>query len=337
MLGKIKATKVALALFVIAVAISLSPKAFATEVIKLTLSSYMPPSYTYIYEPLVKFVDNVNKLSGGRLNVEFFHSGQLFGAKDELGALERGEIDMSAPVDNYNTGNIPALGITSMPFLWATPKKLLNSIDAGLWGQGINQALAQRNVIVLNVAVGGPYHVFSKGAPVMSPDDFKGKTWAVSGGAASKAIDELGGAPATISSAELYLALQRGTINGAVRPFLTGLGRKLYEVSENMTILNMFYFTSFLSINKKKWDSLPADLQQVIKDAAKTRGEESYALLEKYLSEGSAKMTAAGVKVHALDENSSKSFKAKMVPVYKWWESSYSDAGKLVKFANDHQ
>jgi TRAP-type C4-dicarboxylate transport system substrate-binding protein len=309
----------------------------AAEEVKLTLSTYYPQSYQHLYDPLENFAKNVEKMSEGRIKVDFFHSGQLFGGKEELGALERGEIDISAPLDIYHTGAVPELGIASLPFLWPSVASVQKTIDAGLWDQGIKQALDKRNIVVLNVIAGDPYQVYAKEDPVLKPEDFKGRKWAVSGTTASKAVQLMGGAPTTMSSGELYLALQRGTIDGTTRPLITGLGRKLYEVNKHMTFLNMAYYSSFLSMNKEKWNSLPADLQQVLKDAAAIRGKEAHASVLAFMDSVKTKFREAGVEVHELDDKALANFKGRMNPVYDWWKEQLPNAAELIEFARNNQ
>jgi TRAP-type C4-dicarboxylate transport system substrate-binding protein len=153
--------------------------------------------------------------------------------------LERGDIDMAAPNDLYLTGIIPNTGISNLPFLWETPASMQKSLDAGLWDLGIHEKFLEHNVKVLGRAAGGPYQIYAKGFSVMSPADMKGQKWGVSGSTASKAIELMEGSPTTMSSGELYMALQRGTINGCTRPLITGLGRKLYEVVDNLSVTNI--------------------------------------------------------------------------------------------------
>jgi TRAP-type C4-dicarboxylate transport system substrate-binding protein len=147
-------------------------------------------------------------------------------------------------------------------------------LDAGLFDLGINQAMEKRNVKVLNVAAGGPYQIYGKDFSVRTPADLKGKKIAVSGTAASKAMELVGAAPTSMSSSDLYVAMQRGTIDATSRPFLTGIGRKLYEVLDNVTVVNMSYFTSLLSINLDTWNKLPPDLQEIVQKAADERSAE---------------------------------------------------------------
>jgi len=66
-------------------------------------------------------------------------------------------------------------------------------------------------------------------------------------------------------------------------PLITGIGRKLYEVLDNVTVVNMSYFTTFLSINMNTWNKLPPDLQKIVQDAANERSAEQLQILNQYL------------------------------------------------------
>ena len=266
-------------------AASLSGLTQAEAEYKLTFSTYWPTSYNYLMDPIFSYAKKVKERTNGRVEIEVFHSKQLFGGKEEFGALERGDIDMSAPMDTYNTGSIPELGIASMPFLWPNPRAMQKSLDAGLWDLGVNQAMEARGVKVLNVAAGGPYQLYGKGFEIRKPSDLEGKKIAVSGSAASRAMELVGASPTAMSSGDLYVALQRGTIDATSRPLITGIGRKLYEVLDNVTVVNMSYFSTALAINLNTWNKLPAYIQKIMQEAADERGQEQLQMLEAYMAE----------------------------------------------------
>lgn len=305
--------------------------------IEIVFSTYMPTSYGYLVQPLTEFIATVEKETAGKVKFKFFHSGQLYKGKEEFAALERGEIDMAAPNDLYLTGIVPETGISNLPFLWETPASMQKSLDAGLWSLGINEKFQKHNVVVLGTAAGGPYQVYSKGFQVTGPDDFKGQKWGVSGSTASKAVELMEGSPTTMSSGELYLALQRGTINGTTRPLITGLGRKLYEVVDNLSVTNMAYFTCMLAINKEKWDSLPKDVQDIIAAAAKQRDQRQLELLEAFMADALQQYKDKKVNVHVATPEELASFKEKMVPVHEWWLTKVADGKKYIDFvAKNH-
>ena len=317
----------------ICLTVGFTAPAAEAKTIEIVLSTYWPTSYEYLWVPVKNFTEKVEKKSEGRVKFKLYHSAQLYKGKEEFAALERGDIDMTAPLDIYNTGIVPELGISNLPFLWATPESLQKTLDAGLWDQGINQKLLKHNIVVLGVAAGGPYQIYSKKDPVRTPNDMKGKKWGISGSTASKATELLGGAPTTMSSGELYLALQRGTIDGCTRPMITGLGRKLYEVVQHLTVTNMAYFCSFLAINKKTWDSLPEDIQEIMKQAAKERDQEQLVMLKAFMEEGLAIYKEKGVEIHVATPEELAQFKEKMTPVYDWWLTKAPDGKKFIEFA----
>ena len=311
--------------------------AVAKPEFKLTFSTYWPTTYGYLYNPIVNFANKVKERSNGRVEIEIFHSSQLFGGKEEFGALERGDIDLASPLDTYNTGLFPELGISSMPFLWPSPSSIQKTLDAGLFDLGINQAMAKRNVKVLNVAAGGPYQFYGKGFKVRKPSDLKGKKIAVSGTAASKAMELIGAAPTSMSSSDLYIALQRGTIDATARPLLTGIGRKLYEVLDNVTLVNMSYFTTFLAINTNSWNKLPADLQKIIQEAANERSADQLKILNQYLADAKPLFEKNGVDYYVAPESELVAFKKVVSPVYDWWKTQVPDAQKYIDFAQKNQ
>ncbi|HHD64143.1 MAG TPA: ABC transporter substrate-binding protein [Desulfobulbaceae bacterium] len=304
--------------------------------IEIVFSTYMPTSYGYLVQPLQEFMAQVEKETAGKVKFKFFHSGQLYKGKEEFAALERGEIDMAAPNDLYLTGIVPETGISNLPFMWTTPRSMQKSLDAGLWSLGIKEKFAKHNVVVLGAAAGGPYQIYAKGFQVTGPDGIKGKKWGVSGSTASKAIELMGGSPTTMSSGELYLALQRGTIDGCTRPLITGLGRKLYEVVDNISVTNMAYFTCVLAINKEKWDSLPKDVQEIMLKAGKQRDRRQLEILEAFMTDAIKKYMDKGVKVHTAASKELAEFKKKMIPVQKWWLTKVKDGQKYIDFIAAH-
>lgn len=315
----------------------LSPVVSAAPEHKLTFSTYWPTSYNYLIDPIFSFADKVKERTNGRVEIEIFHSKQLFGGKEEFGALERGDIDMSAPMDTYNTGAVPELGIASMPFLWPSPRAMQTSLDAGLWDLGVNRAMEARGVKVLNVAAGGPYQLYGKGFEIRKPADLAGKKIAVSGTAASRAMELINASPTSMSSGDLYVALQRGTIDATSRPLLTGIGRKLYEVLDNVTVVNMSYFATALAINVDSWNKLPADIQAIMQEAANERGQEQLVALEAYMAEAQGLFEKNNVNYHVATDAELAEFQKAVAPVYDWWRGEVSDADKYIKFAQENQ
>jgi TRAP-type C4-dicarboxylate transport system substrate-binding protein len=157
----------------------------AEKTFKLTYSTYFNPKYTFIVGPMENFAKKVEQRTNGRVKIDIYHSAQLYKAKEEIAACERGVIDMTSPLDTYTTGIIPAMGIGGLPFLFKDAAAMQRSLHAGLWDFGVTKALDEHNLVLLGVAAAGGYQIYSK-EEVVSPEQFKGKIWGVSGSTASK-------------------------------------------------------------------------------------------------------------------------------------------------------
>lgn len=304
----------------LAIWFGLSQAATAQEKFELTFSTYLPPAYEYVWKPAEKFVKTVEEKSAGRVKFKVFHSGQLFGGYDELQALSRGNIDITNMTGTYPSGTVAALGIFTLPFLFQDVSHMERALKAGLMDLGAAQELREKhNVVVLGVAPWDPYEFYSRRDPFLKLGDFKGKIWATTGAADARAIQLLGGSPTTMSSADLYLAFDRGVIDGTPRPLLTGIGRSLFEVTKHVSLATFAIDTSILAINRKSWERLPKDIQAIIAEAAVERDRDQFERVKAFIDEAIAKYQERGVKVHRLDPASIAELQKATQPAVDEW------------------
>ena len=305
--------------------------------IELTLSTMFPLSYTYILNPTFAFCEKVEERTNGRVKFLIYHSAQLYGGKEEFAAVGRGDIDVGIPHDIYHTGEVPALGITSLPFLFESMEEAQRILDAGLKDMVRPKVEEGNNCVLLGWTVFDPYQFYCK-APVKTAEDVKGKVWAVSGTTHSKAIELLAGSPVMMSSGELYLALQMATIDGCTRPLITGRGRKLYEVAEYLTICGFSPWGDLLIVNKAKWDTFPSDIQQIMRQAGIEWQEEMFKEAAAYVDESIDILTKEGMTVHFLSPEELARFREGMAPVYDWWlKEEVPDGQQYLDFVEAHR
>lgn len=107
--------------------------------------------------------------------------------------------------------------------------------------------------------------------PIRTMEEFKGKRIRVFGEISSEFLKSLGAAPVFMSIGEVYLALQRGTIDGVLTSTCSVDERKFYEVAKHFTVIRVGEFQNqpAVLINLKKYQELPSDLQKLLIDASK--------------------------------------------------------------------
>jgi TRAP-type transport system periplasmic protein len=305
---------------------------------QFVFSTMFPNSYTYLLKPAEDFCEKVEKLSNGELKFDFYHSAQLYGGKEEFAAVSRGEVDFSIPHDTYHTGEVPELGITSLPFLFNDLDQAMYMLDIGLKDMIAPILEEKQNCILLGWAAVDPYQLYSKD-PINTIEDIKGKVWAISGTPAAKAIEQIGGSTTMMSSGELYLALQTGTIDGALRPLLTGVGRKLDEVADYLTLVPRFQaWGDMLVMNKDKWDRLTEEQQEILKKAARDWEYQVYYMSKMYIQDAVKTLVDRGMNVSYLSEEEMGKFTEAMEPVFEWWiTEEVPDGQKYIDFVEENR
>ncbi len=308
----------------------------AKSKITLTFSTMFP--MTYFWATVAqKWCKYIEQQSNNEIKIKFFHSGQLFKAKAELPALQRGEIDICIPNANYQSGTIPGSDVGALPFLLRDEDSAWKVIKAGLWDQGLKQKWLKKGIKILAETPGGMYQFGNIRHPVKEPKDVKGLIWAVSSKAHAKAIQVLGGSPTFMSSGRLYTAFQRKTIDGCLRPYLTYSGRKLYEVVKYLTVANVGNYTILLCFNNKRFESLPSDAKKLFISGANKWAEWSFDAVKKTASESLKLFEEKGMKIYKLTDAEFNEFKKKLASVYQWWIEQVPDGKKYIDFIESHQ
>lgn len=310
----------------------LAAPASAQKAIELTFSTYLPPTYEYVAKPIETFVNYIEKESNGRVKVNMFHSGQLFDGYEELPAVSRGDVDIVNMTSVYPSGTVPALNLFTLPFLFDDVAHLGRALNAGLFKLGAEQELFERHdTVVLGLAPWDPYEFYLRRDAVKTADDIKGKVWASTGAMDAQALQLLGGSPTGMPSSELYLAFDRGVIDGSPRPLLTGIGRNLYEVVKNISQVNFGVDVAVLAINRKKWESLPADIQDIIKRAAQERDREQFERVEAFIKEAVGRYEEKGVKVTRVAPEELAKMRERSRPAVDAWAKQVQNGPKYLE------
>ena len=96
-------------------------------------------------------------------------------------------------------------------------------------------------------------------------DDFKGVKTRSHSNVLADLINTLGADAQTMAFAEVYPALERGVLDGAVTCGSCGIGQKWFEVTNHLTgPVAGSWAQTFVTFNGTQWNSLPADFQQII-------------------------------------------------------------------------
>jgi TRAP-type C4-dicarboxylate transport system substrate-binding protein len=204
------------------------------------------------------------------LKFQHFPGGQLGQDKDMPMAVPMGQVKFAWITVNGWSGVASDAKVLDAPTGF-TMQQLDQVIEQpnGMYSV-LKKRFAEKNTVLLGMADLGPPAIVSR-EPILSPADLKGKKVRVFSEGTSDAVRLLGGAPVNVAFAELYTALQHGTIDVALVGFQGVESQKLHEVSKHVFVPASFFGTAMMgwAANPQWLNAMPANDRKVFLEAVR--------------------------------------------------------------------
>jgi len=240
-----------------------APTATAAEV-DMNFAHFMPAGTWQNQDLFNGWAQAVGEQSGGRINVTIFPAQTLGKAPAGYDNAKNGVADIAWTVQGYTAGRFPLSHIVELPGLFKTAEvgscAFQKLYDSGALDKEYNETH------VLFVHTHGQGHLHTKGKAVTTLSDLKGLKIRRPTAVIGRLLEELGAEPVGMPAPRIYESMQRGTIDGYMLPFEAVKGFRAYEVSDHHTEFGFYSLAFVLTMNKARYESLPADLKQVIDD-----------------------------------------------------------------------
>jgi len=234
--------------------------------IELSFSSFFPPNYGAEIAAS-KWAEEVEKKTNGKLKIAMYHAGTLTSATNCYEGVVKGISDIGQSVFSYARGRFPLMEVVDLP---GYP---MNAIIPSLVAQGMFEKfqpkeLSDVHVLYLHVHMPGVFFMASK--EVRKLEDFKGLRMRATG-LATELIQALGATAVAMPKGDQYDALQKGVVDGTVGAPNELKGYKITEVCKSSTWVPKAGYVNamFVVMNKKKWNSLPPDIQNALTEVSK--------------------------------------------------------------------
>ena len=223
----------------------------------------LAPEGTTWMKIMREYDQTVRKESGGRLGFRIYPNSQQGEDKDVMRRIRLGQLH-SAGVTGVGVGDISGnLRILDAPFLFESYDEV-DHIHT-MFAREFEQEFEKNGFILLGWAEVGFVYVFSN-SPIRSADDMRGvKMWLWEGDPmAEAAFKSLGINPIPLSIVDVLTSLQTGLINAAYTSPLAAVGLQWHTRVKYMMDLSLADASGAVVISKKKYDSLPKDLQDIL-------------------------------------------------------------------------
>ncbi|MDM0033353.1 sialic acid TRAP transporter substrate-binding protein SiaP [Variovorax sp. J22P271] len=243
--------------------------------------------WAHVYEtsePFHKYslwaADEIKKRTNGKYEIQVFPASSLGKESDINQGLTLGTVDIILTGASFAGNTYKPLAVTYFPFIFRDSEHLLKYAQSDVFkelAKGYDDK-SGNHITALNYY--GARHVTSAAArPVTKPEDMKGLKIRVPDAPAYLAFPKSLGANATpIAFAEVYLALQNGTVDAQENPLPTIEAKKFFEVQKNISLTGHIIDSLLTVVSGQTWEKLSPDekkiFAEVMQEAAEKTGRE---------------------------------------------------------------
>jgi tripartite ATP-independent transporter DctP family solute receptor len=281
--------------FVIGSAAMLAGTAYAAEY-NLKLAHEVAVESTQ-HLAATRFVELVRERTNGAVEIKVYANSTLGPGQQALNLMRGGSIEIIQSGSTTFNGLVGETAALEMPFVFESSEHAYRVLD-GKVGQSLLDKLDPFGIKGLAFLENGWREVTNNRHPVRSAEDIAGlKIRTTPNPYHIQAFELLGANPVPLAYAELYNALETGAVDAQEHPLPVLWAAKFYEVQDHLTLTNHAYSPLILAMNKPKFESLPAEYQTILVEAARDVANYQRDLNAKQVAEIIAGVKEAGVEV----------------------------------------
>jgi len=224
---------------------------------------YFPPATTILHQHVfVPLAEGLNKESGGRIEATLHPGGEL-GADptQQLQLLQDGKVDIVFMVPSYQPRDFPDHEVLELA-IDVGSTRAASLLHQRLYERGLLRGYEK--VHVIGAASGTASHLHTK-FPIESLDSLQGRTIRTEGSIEQEFVSALGANPAKGTNiTETAERLRSGAVEGALVAWGPAHVFKVFDATSHHLDLSLSRIGTVVAMNKGKYESLPADLKQVV-------------------------------------------------------------------------
>ncbi|WP_319518201.1 TRAP transporter substrate-binding protein [uncultured Martelella sp.] len=221
-----------------------------------------------IYQAFEYMEKEITERSDGRINAKLFGGGALGGDREVAESIALGDVQLTTMSTSPLVPFVKQLAVFDIPYVFpADPvmqqEVLLNSD----FSEGLKQYMEPSGFRLAGFFNIGFRQLTTSSVPVRSVEDIEAAKLRIRVQENPYHIEMwslLGAAPTPIAYTELYGALQQGVVDGQENPYLNILSGKFYEVQDYLTETNHILLANLILMDNAWYQTLPADLQEVV-------------------------------------------------------------------------
>ncbi len=231
------------------------------KTITLRIATYNPGEAAQS-KVLVEFGEDIKRLTNGRVQYEFYPGSMLLAADKMYDGIIEGIADVGYSNLAYTFGRFPVTEVLDLPIGFPNGW-VANHVAADFYNHFQPREFNDTHVLTLTTS--SLNNIITINTPIRKPEDLKGLTLRGTG-YIGQLVEAMGGVARALPMPEAYDYLSKNIIDGLLIPYETMQTYKYGEVVNNITEVwqTSSVYTFYITMNKNTWNSLPADVQEII-------------------------------------------------------------------------
>lgn len=272
-----------------------------TNVIRIAYNLPEEHATGVYFEILAEEIEERTKDTSIQLITNTFPNGQLYNDTQLPIALSTGGLEIGQITTGFLAGGEAApLHIVDLPFLFDSWEAIWEAED-GRYGDIFDEQYQKLDMKLVGFPAYGTLELYAN-SEIQVPEDLSGLIMRGFGQGASLMLEELGASPVSMSSQEIYQALEHGSIDGYTTGPPSVVDRSFDEVTDYGTDMTLLFMSFQSTANLAWWESLPEDVQQAVIEASEVAQAESRKIAKREDANYKEEMVENGVELYTPTE-----------------------------------
>ncbi|MFV0244348.1 MAG: TRAP transporter substrate-binding protein DctP [Qingshengfaniella sp.] len=306
----------------------LLPGTVLAQEVTLRIADQFPLTHLASKLTIQPFIAEVEARSDGRIKFEHYPAEQLSKSRGMLDAVRSGVADLALQVAGQVSDRLPLSTVVELPSIGADIEQCFTAFQALAQSVLLEREYAPLGVRAIEVNCTPSQYMTTSAASIDTLDQLRGLKLRAGGSAVELTLKEVGATAVNMSAPDIYMSIERGTLDGAIFAPASTLGYKLENIVKGVAKnISFGSNAAILFMNERAFQKLPADLQQIILDVGREVGQDVAEAYNADTERSLGLLAEAGVNVYDLPGPVLEGVLAAQVKVSEAWVAQMDGRG----------
>lgn len=273
------------------------------------------------------YVEDVQKATGGKLDITVHSTGSLIKHPDILRAVSTGQVNIAEFLLGQFGNEDPVFAADNIPFVAAGYDAAWKFYQAQK--PELQKSLQKRGLRLMYSVAWPGQGIYTK-EPLKSIDDLKGTKFRTYSPLTARLAELLGASPTVIQVPEIPQMFATGAVQAMITSSATGTSTKAWEFVKNYYNTSAFHPKNVVVVNQRAFSRLPKDQQGALTKAAATAEKRGWEMSKERERDANALLEKNGMTIHQPDARMKSAFQKIGAQMAQEWEKSAGSSGAAI-------